>query len=441
MPHPKVISLLSPWRRGNRIRLSSLALLLAAASGSIDSVAHLPEVYGRDYLRTKNHVHELPVKPPSAPASTVPERGEIDRQQSQLKAAERANGPYADGLTDPLVNLAAMYRHQGDLEKSVEQYLRALHLVRVNDGLYSERQIPIMRELMALYRRQNDLQSLGGLYHYYARVLKLGRSPIDSGKVDDALEYLRWERELYSTRRDGMQRIHLARAYEVNEALLESLEPVAVRNRDAYLQLALSQMQNLYLLLGDDPLSTLPGNQTNDRPEAAKAERMVGWIQKIALAEGRKILERCLSLTADAPAATRAGLHLELGDWHQWNDDLNRARPHYMEVMTILSDAGEEALLEQWLGQPMELPDEGDMWGILDRFAVDREAVVEASYAVTSRGTAQAISVSVSDEAYGGHARQIKRMLRETHFRPRYDRDGPQVAERVTRYYRLIDIP
>lgn len=434
MPNTEVISLLLPWRW--RIHLASSTLLIAGLCGSVDSAAHLPEVFGRDYVRATTPIQEPMVQRPAVPA-----REEIDRQKSQIKAAERAGGPYADGLTDPLVNLAAMYRGRGDLEEAVDQYLRALHLVRVNDGLYSERQVPILRDLMALYRRQNDLQSLGSLYHYYARVTKLGQSPLEGAEVDVALEYLRWERELYSTRQDGMERIHLMRAYEVNESLLKSMEPVPEGAPHAYLQLALSQMQNLYLLLGDDPLSTLPGNETTDRPEAAKAERMIGWIQKVALAKGRQILERCLSLTADGPAATRAGLHLELGDWYQWNDDLTRAQAHYMEVMAILRDAGEETLLEQWLGQPVELPDERDMWGIFDRFVVDREAVVEASYAVTSRGAARAISVNVRNETYDVHAVRVKRMLRDTHFRPRYDREGPTAAERVTRYYRLIDIP
>ena len=434
MSHTEVINLILPWRWRSRIDLAAFTLLLAGLCGSVDSVAHLPEVFGRDYIRATTHVQEPRGQPP-----TVPSRQEIDRQENQVKAAERASGPYADGLTDPLVNLAAMYRDRGDLEEAIDQYLRALHLVRVNDGLYSERQVPILRELMALYRRQNDHQSLGGVYHYYARVLKLGRSPLDGAQVHLALEYLQWERELYTTRRDGMQRIHLMRAYDVNESLLGSMEPVAAVDRDAYLNLAMSQMQNLYLLLGDDPLSTLPGNQTDDRPEAAKAERMIGWIQKVALGKGRQILEQCLSMTAEGPAATRAGLHLELGDWYQWNAELPQAERHYMKVMAILRDAGEDALLEQWLGEPMELPDERNMWGILDRFAADRDAVVEASYAVTSRGVARDISVNVRNATHDVHAWQVKRMLRDTHFRPRYDAQGPQPVDHVSRYYRLID--
>jgi hypothetical protein len=395
--------------------------------------AHLPEDYGRKFVRA-----EQAVAVPGEEATSVASGQDIDQQERQLAAAGRGLGPYADGLADPLITLAALHRGRDELDEAADYYRRALHLVRVNDGLYSERQVPIVRELMGIYRRQGDLGSLGDIYQYYGRVLKLHKHDRHTVPIDLALEYLRWERELYVTRADGLQRMHLARAYRTNRVLLESFAAPAADERESYFRLALSQMRNFYLILGDQPLSAVPGNQVSADPLAAKAEREIASRQQLAFSEGIRLLRECIELARDADAHTRARLELELGDWYQWNDELRRARTHYLAVVALLREAGEEALLTQWLDQPMELPDEENHWVVEQMQAVDPGAVVEASYSVTAQGIARGIEVSVGDDAYDEQAWRIKRMLREAHFRPRYDSEGPQPAEGVTRRYRLV---
>jgi hypothetical protein len=395
--------------------------------------AHLPEDYGRRFIRA-----EQAVAGSSEQATSVASGEDIDRQEQQLAEAGRGLGPYSDGLADPLITLAALHRGRDELDEAAEYYRRALHLVRINDGLYSERQVPIVRELMGIYRRQGDLASLGDIYQYYGRVLKLHKHDRHTVPIDLALEYLRWERELYVTRADGLQRIHLARAYRTNRVLLESFAPPAADEQEVYFRLAMSQMRNLYLIMGDQPLSAVPGNQISPDPLAAKAEREIASRQQLAFSDGIRLLRECIELAQDANAHTRARLELELGDWYQWNDELRRARTHYLAVVALLREAGEEALLAQWLDQPMELPDEENHWVIEQMPAVDPGAVVEASYNVSAQGIARGIEVSVDDDAYDEQAWRIKRMLREAHFRPRYDSEGPQPAEGVIRRYRLV---
>ena len=66
---------------------------------------------------------------------------------------------------------------------------------RINDGLYSERQVPLLRELLQSYREAGDYEALDERYDYYFRLYGNGQPPYTEIRLRAALEYLRWQRE------------------------------------------------------------------------------------------------------------------------------------------------------------------------------------------------------------------------------------------------------
>jgi hypothetical protein len=337
-------------------------------------------------------------------------------------------GPYSSGLVDPLTNLVHFQLERGDPGDAIDSLRRAIQLIRINDGLHSPNQLPLLRRLIALYRQESAYGLLGDAYSYYYRVSGLGTEPLTADRIDAALEYLDWERELYASRQDGAQRHHLLRAYEANRSMLKAAENA---EREVYLRLAMSQLRNLYLILGDRPMEL-------SMAEAANREKKLAAIQRMAYSKGLALLQECIVRSDEASLEQLAEIHLELGDWQQWNGKLRSAREQYAKVVELMERAGDDEQLAQWFDQPVELPDEDGLWQAIHKQTDDVPHVIEASYEVNSLGESRRVRVTVNDESAEGQASKIRAMLRDTHFRPRIGKDGPESGPRVTRYYQLV---
>jgi hypothetical protein len=401
---------------------------------------HLPELFGREYIRLVDEPEEPLAPGNSAAGGDSAANGEDPSQyREQLEQIEISQGPYASGLTDPLIGLAEYQKSAGRLDESLQSYRRALHLIRVNDGLASERQLPILRAILGIYKSAADHPALGDLYKYYHRVMSLDDPPYTDERLKASLEYYAWERELYIARSDGLQRAHLMRAYQANERLLEDFIPADQREVEWYLRLCMSQLRTLYLILGDD-YPQLDTGLSGEDLGTESVDRKMSFLQKVAYSRGQDILTRGLQYAQSSAPVNRATMHLELGDWLQWNGGLARANEQYALVEKILLAAGEQKLLALWLDEPVELPDERDLWPLIDSDNKPDAVVVEAHYSVNSRGDVKSLKASVLDEEQRWQASRIKRMLRDTHFRPRFNDGEPRSMDDVTRHYRLIDM-
>ena len=75
-----------------------------------------------------------------------------DRQRQLVVAIEQAEargGPYSAELMAPLTSLAVLHQEAGDRDLAAAVIERLLHVVRVNYGLYSLEQAPLLAQLIA----------------------------------------------------------------------------------------------------------------------------------------------------------------------------------------------------------------------------------------------------------------------------------------------------
>lgn len=72
-----------------------------------------------------------------------------DRLEAAVAAEETRNGPQSRSLLDPLVSLAVLHQEHGEHALAAEAYARALHVLRVNEGLYTLEQAPLLLQLHA----------------------------------------------------------------------------------------------------------------------------------------------------------------------------------------------------------------------------------------------------------------------------------------------------
>lgn len=408
------------------------------------ATAHLPSLFGREYIRAEQLANR------QSPDMAVPleiKPGDPGPYEEQLEDMALGDGPYSSGLTDPLAGVAQIYKQRGQYDEAIESYRRALHVIRVNDGLKSERQLPLLKDLMAIYRIVGDGQALDDAYHYYFNIHGNGHPPYTEASIAANLEYMAWQREAFGVKIGGkaQSRVRAVQAYLRNAQMIEEMAAQPSLNVDWYEQIVMSQMANLYMVMGEDleehvsvgmPSGAMYGSEAQS--EAFVRDR-ISVIQGSGEKIGRKLIQSLIARRQESPATKRATLYLELGDWNQWNGSLRRANEAYATVETLLLGEGENELLATWLAEPVELPDERALWRSATGLSREQHPVMTARYDVSEKGNVRNVSVFHSGDSADWPANRLKRLLRETHFRPRFAGGQPLPATNLERNYQVLD--
>ena len=395
--------------------------------------AHFPALYGKEFVRSEQALQDEQPSKPKTPLAPM-DKTDADAYQQQMEAQELQDGPFADALVESLSSLGRYHRDRGDYRKAEDLYKRALHIVRVNDGLYSERQVPLVRDLLNLHRTTGDLEALDDRYHYFFRLYGSGQPPYTAVRKRAILEYLRWQRAAHSSGLDGARNKRVVKLYQINEQMLETVAQMPKLEKSWQRELVLSQIRNLYLLLGSN---SSVNSSVSGGIDAHLQQKML-LLQRTGLATGSNLLKDLIAQSAQLDPIELAGLHLELGDWYQWNELLRRADGEYAIVEQILMDAGETVLLNQWLGEPVELPD-NDAFRLPGLRSDDaKPVVVTVRYDISAKGYLSNVEVSTQEPGDASVGSRIKRMLRESHFRPRFVAGHAEPMENLTRQYHLV---
>ena len=443
-----MVSNLNNWSAAQAVCRLLQKLVFCCAVGALPGIvlAGTASPYGEYFVRLGATWPDGGPGPPQSPPAAGPGEGDSKRFENQLDALEKEGGPYADALAEPLADLARMHRRAGDLERAQQAYQRALHVVRINDGLYSERQVPILRELFETYRLTGDMVTLDARYDYFFRLYGSGQPPYTPVRIGAALEYLRWQREALRLGLDGEDSDRLLALYTLNEQLLQAVAADPGAGLADYRALALSQLRNLYLLSEryEPKVEAFgPGGVTTAMPtawdEQDTTRKRLEVFQRNALSRGRALLEELIARTPPEQLEALAATWLELADWNQWNDRRPEALAAYREVEQLLLNTDRAELLQQWLGQPVELPANGAFWQPRPLAGGDEPVVVHARYDVSATGKAGNIEVTTRDSANDGKAGRVRRSLAQTRFRPRMVNGEPVAGQQLERDYQVLD--
>ena len=417
------------------------ALCVLAALCQSAQVTGEPTAYGEHFvLLEQGEASNAEAAADSLPAATEGGEAEYERQLLEM---EQQGGPYAAALAEPLAALARLQEQQGDTQQSRRLYERALHLVRVNEGLYSERQVPILRQLLGSYRQTGEMQDLDARYDYYFRLYGAGQPPYTDLRLGATLEYLRWQREALLLELDPEPSGRLLSLYNLNQQVLDAAATEEGIPYPLYKRLALSQLCNLYLVqhLYRPELQSsneVPQHLTAGAWEPREAnEYRLEMLQRGAVSRGRELLDDLIARTPANEPLELALNYLELGDWNQWNDKRSDADAVYRRVIGLLAEADEPTLSGQWLGTPRELPANG-VFELPQAAGDSRAAVVEAGFDVSVEGRARNIETRAEKEDDEGSARRLRRELADMRFRPAYLEGEPGAVQGLSRRYEWL---
>ncbi|MFT7288497.1 MAG: hypothetical protein ACI87W_002619 [Halieaceae bacterium] len=374
------------------------------------------------------------------PSAALPAAGAELLQQLRDRVLEQefSGGPYAAQLGETLGDLARALDAAGEPEEALRVRRRALHLTRLNDGLYSSSQGPLVRAILDGHRRRGDFTALDEQYRYFFRLFGDGRPPYTGPRWRSSMEFLRWQREALrrDLDRDGSRRLldlHTLNASILKELMSGEKTPIWRQIKEA----SLSQLLNLYLVEqrvrpAVEPLRRPGESLRRDEFGSFDLQRdRLETLQRVLRQSGAKLLQDALAVAPPGKFRDVAELRLALADWRQWHGGWQEASRDYLELWQELHKRGLSSLAARWFSKPVPLPDNGAFW-LPDRPA--RE-LLASEIRVSERGRARS-ELALEKDSQGRSTNSLRRHLNATVFRPAI-RDGRfvEMVLRDQRYY------
>lgn len=100
------------------------------------------------------------------PTAAARINADIDRYEGGIGTTLEASGPYSDQLREQYLSLGELYQQQGDHEKAITAFESAMHIDRVNDGLFTLRQLPLVQNIIESYAALADFDELNDHHEY-----------------------------------------------------------------------------------------------------------------------------------------------------------------------------------------------------------------------------------------------------------------------------------
>ncbi len=374
--------------------------------------------------------------------SDVTAPAEVLLQQLWLK--ENEVGAYSPALVPALRELGAALFMDEQYPDAIETYRRAIHLLRVNEGLNTPLQQGMIEQLVEAYVETGDYLAADDQQRYLFRIRRQHLAPDDPAMLDAVDQLAHWHRSAYLSEFD---RVRYPRIVELFDLYHDMATAVGEQNGEAsrarlpYLE---GKLRTAYLLSVYPGEKDLPGQgeQRNNADTSDVTRLRFSGFRKDNFRRGlAAILEMHGILAADPNATPQelADVLVMKGDWYQWHHRLAQAVTMYEAAWAAVEGQPDA---QRWrranFDNPRELP-AGQVFQpgrIPLRLYYGTD--VHVRFAVTRLGEAQDIEILAPDRADNQPAvTQGYKYLRSMRFRPRLEAGVVVATESVERIYNL----
>jgi hypothetical protein len=130
-------------------------------------------------------------------ATPAPTQADIERYQAQINSTLETNNLYADLLREQYQALGKLYQAQGDHEKAIDTFEKAMHVDRINQGLFTQRQLPLVASLIDSYLAMADFEEVNNLQEYLYFIHQKNFAATDSQMLAAKEEWADWNVQYY----------------------------------------------------------------------------------------------------------------------------------------------------------------------------------------------------------------------------------------------------
>lgn len=357
----------------------------------------------------------------------------VGNYQLAIDRMEAERGAFDPELSETLFGLGKTYEQAGFKPEALEIYKRSLHVSRVNNGLYSLAQEPMLRGMISIYQDQKNwvdaTANYNRLYSLYAKTY--GE---DDPRILPILDEMnQWHLNAYKNRKEhGLD--HLFSSYALSNSAVE-LVSKHFGPEDLKLVGLLKTLvtTNYYLALHqNDYKEPEPGITFGEQPSVTHQSREEVIIGR-SYDTGKKAYQRIIEVLHNNPNASledQAEAYAELGDWFMLFGKRESSSNAYQQALALLDSKPEAAASKEKLfGSPKLLPAFPNLY---EEDTVDAEGHVRVKLVVTDKGLPREIDIlEIVPEDKAGLGYKAKRSVRGFRFRPRFVDNEPVDSELI----------
>lgn len=449
MNQPRLFSYL-PTITGNRTRLVLtqdvkimklsriwlVLFLLGAAQGQAETDAQ-----PKADLDMVNLLAPRSIIDNSNTATTVIGGAEIDFMDA-IAELEQMHGPYHSGLSQHLTGLGVNYQTRGKHDEAAEVFRRAMHVSRINEGLYSLNQVPILERLIESNVASGDWESASESHHYLYWLHKRNFGADDPRMLPVITKLSNWHLNAYALDVGAGLFHHLINAHNLYTMAVNIIDRTYGQN-DMRLVGALHGLtvSNYYLATYQTSSARRTDFESGFGSAKANADEKARLDQYIlnSYSSGKRAIKRIHHVYAtnpEAPDAAEVEAQIQLADWNLLFNRWHTAIDMYQQAYDALATNPEGARISQeYFGKPVALPDLPLLKGNLDT-TNDASEFVLVSFDVTQHGRARNIEIlEANPEDSVRNRSRVRKALKAAKFRPRFENGAPATTEKMTHRY------
>lgn len=362
------------------------------------------------------------------PADLDAEMRELAAYRQALDDAIAERGPYSPELAETYQGFSHYLQQRGRHADALAMLRKARHLERVNHGIHSAAQIPVLHGMLASYRATGQVEATTDVHRELLRLAERGLAAGDPARITLLHDAARWHLAAHLIDADALRLAHLQAADELLERAWRLAETQAAATAIRAALLRDRALLHFHVLRDRDNRSREPQAPAGYRLASEVPGTGVHTLTA-SIGGGRELLEaRIALLERETPAATAElrRARLDLADWELLFDGAKPAVRSYRKLLAEGPDA--DALF----AAPLPLP--------AARADGDPQLTARIRLDVSADGRPDHIELLDSAPFSDPEQRhRILRAVRETRFRPVFSGGEPVASAGAVIAFPLAD--
>jgi len=372
----------------------------------------------------------------------------LDQYRENIREIEYRDGPFNPMLSQQFESVGDLLYKTSDFDNAIDAYEKSLHIIRVNEGLYDEKQFSVLDKLIQSYLAVKNIDKAHDLQQSILHTKKRAYSSDDSKYIESILVWADWNISLlmgadtasYATTQsdqlalnqnlviaqesyiEAIELIRSSEDYSAKDQLIHAEKKLAAINYFANNQLSFTTQSELSSFSQENI-------QQDNRQERAY------------FFNGSNALKRAIAYSLESPAPDYlfiAEQIMALGDWYLLFDRRAAALAVYEDAFEVLDavQAGEDDIKQVMTpGMPIMAPGmiNANLTGSQNQYA----GYIDVEFSVSKFGIASRPAVIGSSNMDDSPiSKTLINKIRGEKFRPLFIDGSASSTENVKlRYY------
>ena len=366
----------------------------------------------------------------------------VEQYQRQIEQLESSKGAYGEGIAQELISLGIIYQQKNKHQQAIKYFKRALHLQRINDGLYSLTMEPILEKLIISLSAHKKWDLVASRLSYLNWLYQRNYDENDIETFAIKMKMARWHLKSFSLKRLEEPVIDILESYFAYQQALK----IAESQYGKYDLRTVEPLQGFllanYLLATSaikDQAIQIKNRQDLSKPVSTFASKF-NLLQNKSLRVGIELIEQEMAAYQHQELVDHVQItkvKLKLADWHLMYGKRERAASLYQQAYHYLAEHSDDAsLVKQTFAQPVMLPHFPNVNKKTTIIASHSDLVTEgrfihASMDITRYGAARNIKVVNVNPNDNSMRYKVVRSLRKAMFRPKIDNGDLSATEQL----------